>query len=459
MNKRTIFALVLFFFTVSLLPRISSAQATITELINNGPDDKRINIVVFGDGYTVAQQADFQADALNLVDYLMNVEPFSVYSSYYNVYSIYVPSTHPGVDHPSQSIYRDTYFDGTFDSYGIERLTTIPPNNFNPNYADGYGKVFDLLATYKPDYDIILMLFNDDQYGGSGGVIAISSTNGAAPEIVAHEIGHTLGDLNDEYDTETPGYSGSEGPNTTAETDRKLVKWRDWFLSGTPIPTPESGTYADVVGLFEGACYEVTGWYRPKLNCKMRALNYPYGEVCLEQLIKSQYAYLSPIEDYAPTVPSITIAYENSEALSVTPLVPVNHDLAVQWYLDGSPIEGETGTTFYATGPSVGPGTHTVAVEVHDPTDYVRTDPLGLLRDSRSWTVEVTGGYICGDVNDDMTVDLLDILFLIDYKFKDGPAPAVMIAADVNSDESVNLLDILALIDFKFKDGAPPNCL
>ncbi len=458
MRNKLLFSFILLFFTAALFSRISYAQGTLTELINNGPDDKRINIVVFGDGYMLGQQADFEADALNLANYLLSVEPFSEYSSYYNVYSIYVASTHPGVDHPSQGIYRDTYFNGTFDSYGIERLTTIPPNNFNPNYADGVGKVFDLLATYKPDYDIVLMLFNDDQYGGSGGLIAISSTNGAAPEIVAHEIGHSFADLNDEYDTYTPGYSGSEGPNTTAETNPKDVKWNDWFISGTPFPTPETGTYADVVGLFEGACYETTGWYRPMLNCKMKALSYPYCTVCTEELVKSQYKYLSPIEDYAPAVSSLTIAYEDSEPLSVTPLTPAGHSMTVQWYLDDTPIDGETGTTFNATGPSVGPGTHIVKALVHDPTAYVRNDPLYLLNGIQSWTVEVTGGYICGDVDGNLEVNVLDIIYLIAYKYKGGPAPSVMNAADVNSDGTVNVLDIIALIDFKFKGGPSPNC-
>lgn len=66
--------------------------------------------------------------------------------------------------------------------------------------------------------------------------------------------------------------------------------------------------------------------------------------------------------------------------------------------------------------------------------------------------------FICGDVNDDGIVNLLDILFYIDYKYKDGPAPVSPDAADVNNDGAQNLLDILYLIDFKYKEGDPPNC-
>jgi len=66
--------------------------------------------------------------------------------------------------------------------------------------------------------------------------------------------------------------------------------------------------------------------------------------------------------------------------------------------------------------------------------------------------------YICGDVNDDNTVNILDIVFLINYKFKGGPAPAVPDAADVNNDSAVNILDIVYLIDYKFKNGPEPYC-
>ncbi len=65
---------------------------------------------------------------------------------------------------------------------------------------------------------------------------------------------------------------------------------------------------------------------------------------------------------------------------------------------------------------------------------------------------------VCGDVNDDNAVNILDIIFLIDYKFKEGPAPAYPGLADVNYDGLINILDIIYLIDFKFKGGPEPDC-
>jgi hypothetical protein len=62
----------------------------------------------------------------------------------------------------------------------------------------------------------------------------------------------------------------------------------------------------------------------------------------------------------------------------------------------------------------------------------------------------------CGDVDSDGKIDLLDIVYLIDHKFKGEQAPLYMIASDVNRDGFVDILDIVYLIDHKFKGGPGP---
>ena len=177
---------------LALCPSLALSQGTLNQILDNGPVDKRLNIVILAEGYSALEAEDFDADAADMMDFLLNsTVPFSEYSTYFNVFTIYVESLQSGSDHPFSSIYRETYFNSTYDSYGIQRLITIPPNDYDPVYSHGEGKVYDLLETLIPEYDLVLLLVNDSEYGGSGGIFALSSTHSAAPGIVKHELGHS----------------------------------------------------------------------------------------------------------------------------------------------------------------------------------------------------------------------------------------------------------------------------
>ena len=78
--------------------------------------------------------------------------------------------------------------------------------------------------------------------------------------------------------------------------------------------------------------------------------------------------------------------------------------------------------------------------------------------DEQELSLKVNLDFICGDVTDDGLVNILDISFLINYKYKDGPPPEPMVSGDANSDETINLLDIIYLINFKYKEGPAPQC-
>ena len=66
--------------------------------------------------------------------------------------------------------------------------------------------------------------------------------------------------------------------------------------------------------------------------------------------------------------------------------------------------------------------------------------------------------WACGDANDDNSINILDIVMMINYKYKDGAAPVPVESADVDNDGFVNILDIVALINYKYKSGDPPDC-
>jgi len=66
-------------------------------------------------------------------------------------------------------------------------------------------------------------------------------------------------------------------------------------------------------------------------------------------------------------------------------------------------------------------------------------------------------GYTCGDPNADLSVNIGDAVYLINYIFKGGPAPQPELAAgDPNCDGSVNIGDAVYLINYIFKGGDMP---
>ncbi len=68
--------------------------------------------------------------------------------------------------------------------------------------------------------------------------------------------------------------------------------------------------------------------------------------------------------------------------------------------------------------------------------------------------------FVCGDVfhDDKGAINILDIVYIINNKYKDGPAIEPIECGDVNSDYIINILDVVYLINFVYKDGPAPEC-
>ena len=369
--------------------RSASAQGTFSTILTNGPTAKRLNLVLLAEGYTAAQQATFRTDATNVVNNLLNVPPYRSYRRYFNAFAIFVPSNQTGSDHPSQSYYRDTYFNSTYESYGVSDLVTIPPNDRDSDYSHGQGRVDALLQAQMPQYDLAILVVNDLSYGGSGGQIIVTSKSSASSKIVVHESGHTLAKLGDEYSDSFPAFSGPEEPNTTQERRRDFIKWKAWIAPATPLPTPATSAYASAVGLFEGAHYQATNWYRPKLDCMMRTVGVPFCEVCSEALVKSIYQHVRPVESYSPGVTNLAITNRQTLTFGLTPLQPNDHPLTVRWLTNGVTVGGATGASLNLYPLALSNGIHQVRAMVQDDTVLVRNDPSGLLGQTVNWVVQV----------------------------------------------------------------------
>jgi protein involved in polysaccharide export with SLBB domain len=64
----------------------------------------------------------------------------------------------------------------------------------------------------------------------------------------------------------------------------------------------------------------------------------------------------------------------------------------------------------------------------------------------------------CGDVNNDGVVAVGDVVYLINYLYRGGPAPFPDICSgDCNGDTIVNVGDVVSLINYLYRGGSAPG--
>lgn len=373
------------FMTIGMHMHVSE---TVSPIRYNGDPANRVDLVILGDGYTQNELTKYSEHAVSIVNGFFDQEPFKEYANFFNVHRVDVISNESGADHPTKGITKDTALDASYGTGSLVRLLTV-----------NRSKVNAILENSVPanQRDIVLVIVNDTEYGGSGGSIAVASVHSSAVELVLHEIGHSFGLLADEYDyggTNCSNPIEPSSPNVTTVTDRNLLKWNvgggppiGWIELNTQIPTILS--LPGIPGLYEGACYCSEGYFRPTYTSKMRSLFRPFEQINEEQLVKRIYNWVSPIDSFSPVEGSRIIAHGNVENFQVIVPQPQNHSLNVEWSIDGV-LQG-TEFVFTLDSMDFNQGSFTLEVKTEDPTSRVRHDPGHVLIDYHSWEILISG--------------------------------------------------------------------
>ncbi len=363
----------------------SAAAFDSVTILNHGNPANRINIVFVGDGFQVSELAQYASTVQGTINHIFSQTPFREYKSYFNIYRVDVISNESGADHPDLGRFVDTALDSSYSCAGIQRLIC----------SDGI-KVFDAVGYAPVAADIIFVVVNDPDYGGSGGSFSVFSTHAAGSELALHEIGHSFGGLADEYFSPMLVYNGMEpsAPNVTIQTDWANVKWNHWIDPFTSVPTFQMTD--GVPGLYEGAQYYEFDIYRPTPDSKMRTLGKPFESVNAEQLVLRTYDRVSPIDQMAPLPGVVTIPPGQEGTFTVEPMQPTHKNMLVEWYLDDISVGENPVLTLQSAG--LNGGINQLRVEVTDASPLVRHDPANLLMDSVSWVV--TDGPVIGSLSD-----------------------------------------------------------
>ena len=238
-----------------------------------------------------------------------------------------------------------------------------------------------------------LALANTFTYGGIGGTQA--TTSGGSPQgplISTHELGHSLGQMADEYpyssrDVIRPCYTGGE-PGSFHHTIRTSVqdmidtqfKWWRWM--------GEESLSGGTIGLHEGGNTFPCGVRRPSEHSMMRWLGFHFDQIGREHMT---YRITGRRNANAMSLQHTPLGQVGpDDVLWVETQHPKYHELTVTWAVNGVAVPNTANSrNLDLEGRGLVAG-DIVQVTVKDQTPFVR-DPAFLdgprMTQTRQWTV------------------------------------------------------------------------
>jgi len=425
----------------------SAAEACVapncTKIIDNGPDAGRKVLVVMGDGYAAADQAKYKGDVdMLVVNGVFGHDFFREDQNAFNVYRLNLVSVDSGV---SQRVYDEhgTPFDASDDTITSTTLkNTALGYIWSGSWAHCWLEwgtntgtlVQNALSGNVPNYDYVVVILNQDSYGGCGGGGFQQVPRGVTWDTLAHEYGHGIGGLADEY---SAGGAWAGGPtgcpnNCTTDLNRNSTCWSRFINPAIALPTT-FGAGMDsnqTVGAFTGCATKNTGIFRPVDNCRMKSNSPNYCPICYTRMKKTLYPWVghnfsdSIAGDFTGDGRSDVLIH-NGNDLAIYQTNSSSHTLDLLWVANNIVPAAPGGNTWqpapndrYYIGDFDGDGKDDVFV--FNGTDWIMPY-LGLLRSTGSglqcvarydgsipgfWTMKPGDQFFVGDFNGDGKADL-----------------------------------------------------
>ena len=273
---------------------------SVTQLRAAGPVGQKRTLAILGDGFADSDQTTYNDWVQNtVIGGVFSQDYFYEDGSAWNIFRVNLISNDSGV---SQK---------TYNADGTVKSTTLKDTALGMIYSGDWGHcwmesgantntdITNALNSWVPDYNYVLIILNEPGYGGCGGGGRANVTTGDDWTVIAHEFGHGLGGLADEYCVKDAYTGGEPGAvDLTINTDRATLKWGNFVNPATALPTGTCSTFNGTkpatwddnqdVGLFEGGNTNDTGVYRPVYRCRMYSNAPPYCPVCYTSF-KRQY--------------------------------------------------------------------------------------------------------------------------------------------------------------------------
>lgn len=306
-------------------------------LHRGGPSERRIDVAVMGDGFTIdGQDQDLQKKWARLcLDVLFSEAAFSEYRDWFNFHFVRLASLEEGVDpslsaeerkrieerNRSRSNKRKVDFSTALDCKAAGPQGQVMAD---PVLVRKWQRVADaeIPGVYDDRLAIAFARFGVLGMGGGG----IANVGRPDRSVTVHEFGHAFVGLLDEYANNPARPTGMIiAPNASGVPDPDKVPWAHFLKKKV-----------EGVGVFEGGATYQKGVWRPANGCAMNiAGNQGYCPVCREAAVLRIYSYVSPIDMHAPaTDEEIAMNVGGDRVLSVSVMRPQKHALRVSWHVE-----------------------------------------------------------------------------------------------------------------------------
>lgn len=252
------------------------------ELVHGSDESTgRFNVLIVPDGFVMDELPAFRDAVSALVERFVTIEPYRSNAETINVWRQDIRSQESGIAAFGEE--RDTAFRVEFGN-GVDRIERciVPSATWSSTTAANLTWLRE-----RTTADVVVIIANSPNVGGcaqpNNQLLVQTLHAGAADQArtLAHELGHALFGLGDEY--EEPGFACGGGILTglgrNITRDLNSIPWLSRVDASTPIPTPLSSE-ADVVGAFAGAGGCEGDVWRPMQQCAMRVLTDPFCDVC-----------------------------------------------------------------------------------------------------------------------------------------------------------------------------------
>lgn len=278
-----------------------------------------------------------------------------------------------------------------------------------------------------------------------------SKTNGLPGDVISFEIIKTGGTEEAHAFDFMIGYDQSKLYNVFADYGEIFVtpgdfEWELLAIDKGPFADCEQGGCPSGLVEITSMAETVNGPHHPKLDPATGKIKVIPDNTVLFSVNFKIADYLDPAEPYVPLFFFWTLCSDNQ--------------IAFTYEYDG-PFDIRSAFSRSVFDSDGLPGW----LEI---TDHNSQFPTNLGAPDECFTSEFSerlcdffnGGFSwgCSDVNSDGRINILDIIFLINLKYKDGPLPDIPEFADLNNDSSLDILDIIYLLNYIYKDGPQPIC-